>query len=378
MKENESMLEENKKSRKPKKSKKSKKKIILIILLSIIVLMVAGWWAFCVKLYEENLNTSADSYEPLMLRVEDFEGLECKEYSFPSDKGQLLAGYLYSNGEDQHAVMVIAHGFGGGGHNSYMDVADYFAKKGYYVFAYDATAMDKSEGKSLGGVPQGVIDLSYAISFVESCDDLSDLPIVLFGHSWGGYCVSAVLKYHPEVKAVVECSGFNSSPDMFESGGKNQAGSIIYAMRPFIAIHERCKFGKYASNTAMDGFDATDARVMIVHSADDKVIGIEYGLDKYYKKYKDDPRFTFIRFEDKGHNSILNDPDNTYEDELNADFDKWLKTLDYDYNAKENKERFKEDKANYLIKNLDHYKWSHRLDEGLCEKFLDFYEQALQ
>ena len=92
MKENESILEENKKSRKPKKSKKSKKKIILIILLSIIVLMVAGWWAFCVKLYDENLNTSADSYEPLMLRVEDFEGLECKEYSFPSDKGQLLAG----------------------------------------------------------------------------------------------------------------------------------------------------------------------------------------------------------------------------------------------------------------------------------------------
>lgn len=68
--------------------------------------------------------------------------------------------------------MIIAHGFGGGGHNSYMDAADYFARNGYYVFTYDATAMDKSEGEGLGGIPQGVIDLDSAISFVERMDDL--------------------------------------------------------------------------------------------------------------------------------------------------------------------------------------------------------------
>lgn len=358
--------------------KKSKKKIILIVLLSIIVCIIIGWWVFCVKMYNDNFNISEDSYEPLMLRVEDFEGLECTEYSFPSDKGQMLAGYLYTNGDDQHGIVIIAHGFGDGGHNSYMDAADYFAKNGYYVFAYDATAMDKSEGEGLGGVPQGVIDLDHAISFVESSNDIPDLPIVLFGHSWGGYCVSAVLSYHPEVKAVIECSGFNSSPDMFESGGKSQAGSVIYTMTPFIRLHEYFKYGRYAVNTAMNGFDSTNASVMIVHSADDGVIGIEYGLDKYYEKYKDDPRFTFIRFEDKGHNGILNDPGNTYKDEFNAKFDKWLETLDYDYNAEENKDRFIADKANYITENLDHEKWSHRLDEGLFAQFLDFYEQSVR
>jgi pimeloyl-ACP methyl ester carboxylesterase len=360
------------------KKKISKKKIVLIALLSIIVLMIAGWWAFCVKMYNDNFDISADSYEPLMLRVEDFDNLQCTEYSFTSDKGQMLAGYLYSNGENQHGIVIIAHGFGGGGHNSYMDVADYFARNGYYVFAYDATAMDKSEGEGLGGVPQGVIDLGHAISFVESNNDIPDLPIVLFGHSWGGYCVSAVLTYHPEVKAVIECSGFNSSPDMFESGGKEQAGSVIYAMRPFIRLHEMFRFGKYASATAIDGFDSTDAAVMIVHSADDNVIGIEYGLDKYYEKYKDNPRFTFIRFENRGHNEIFNDPDNTYKDEFNATFDPWVATLGYDYQAEENRERFKEDRANYITENLDHERWSHRLDEGLFEQFLEFYEQALR
>ena len=268
------------------KKKISKKKIVFIVILSIIVLIIVGWWAFCVKMYNDNFDISADSYEPLMLRVEDFDNLQCTEYSFTSDKGQMLAGYLYSNGENQHGIVIIAHGFGGGGHNSYMDVADYFARNGYYVFAYDATAMDKSEGEGLGGVPQGVIDLDHAISFVESNNDIPDLPIVLFGNSWGGYCVSAVLTYHPEVKAVIECSGFNSSSDMFESGGKSQAGSVIYTMTPFIGLHERFKYGKYATNTAMDGFNSTDASVMIVHSADDGVIGIEYGLDKYYVRIR--------------------------------------------------------------------------------------------
>ena len=86
--------------------------------------------------------------------------------------------------------------------------------------------------------------------------------------------------------------------------------------------------------------DSTDAAVMIVHSADDNVIGIEYGLDKYYEKYKDNPRFTFIRFENRGHNEIFIDPDNTYKDEFNATFDPWVATLGYDYQAEENRERF--------------------------------------
>ena len=165
---------------------------------------------------------------------------------------------------------------------------------------------------------------------------------------------------------------------MFESGGKEQAGDLIYAMTPFIKIHERIKFGKYAANTAMDGFDASDAPVMIVHSADDDVIGIEYGCDKYYEKYRDDPRFTFIRFEDRGHNDILNDPDDTYKDEFNAEFDQWLDTLDYDYKAEENKDRFIEIKAKYITENLDHARWSDRLDKALFTRFVNFYDQAVR
>ena len=283
---------------------KSRRKSLILVLIILIVRISSGDWALSVLISNANFDHRFESYEPFMRYVDDFEGLQRTKYEFVSDQGQKLTGYLYTSEENPHGIIVMAHGFGGGGHNSYMDCANYFAQHGYCVFAYDATGNDESEGDGVGGLPQGVIDLDYAIAFVEESGNFPDLPIVLFGHSWGGYSVCSVLTYHPEVKAVIACSGFNSSSGMFEAEGKKQAGSGIYLMLPFVKLHERMKYGRYASNTAMDGFSESDAAVMILHSSDDEVVPIEYGYDIYYEKYKDDSRFSFIRFEDKGHNYL--------------------------------------------------------------------------
>ena len=356
-----------------KKAKSKKNKILIIVLCIVAILMIVGDWVLSVIIYNENFNQRFQSYEPLMLYVDDFDGLQRTKYEFSSNKGQKLTGYMYSAGENQRGIIVIAHGFGGGGHNSYMDCANYFARHGYYVFAYDATGNDESEGEGVGGLPQGVIDLDYAISFVEESGNFPELPIVLFGHSWGGYSVCSVLTYHPEVKAVIACSGFNSSSDMFEAEGKKQAGNVIYLMMPFVKLHEGIKYGNYASNTALDGFSATTASVMIVHSSDDNVVPTEYGYDIYHEKFKDDPRF--ILLENKGHNYVYDD--NTYVDEFNAEFDKWIETLDYDYAAAENKERFSEDKADYIHNNLNRDKWCNMLNPELFKDFIDFYDENL-
>jgi dienelactone hydrolase len=197
---------------------------------------------------------------------------------------------------------------------------------------------DESEGEGVGGFPQGVVDLDHAISFVEESGSFPDLPIGLFGHSWGGYSVCSVLTYHPEVKAVIECCGCNRSTDLFELGGKAMAGDAIYTMMPFVRFHEWTRYGKYATNTAMDGFEASETPVMVAHSEDDEVVPVQYGYNLYYEKYKDDPRFVFLHFEDKGHNDFFIDSNDTYRDEFDAEFDKWFETLGYDRKADENKE----------------------------------------
>ena len=94
---------------------KSKKKKILFILSIVVTLIIAGDWILTVMVYNENFNQRFESYEPLMLYVDDFDGLHRTKYEFSSNEGQKLAGYMYSSGENQRGIVVMAHGFGGGG-----------------------------------------------------------------------------------------------------------------------------------------------------------------------------------------------------------------------------------------------------------------------
>ena len=342
------------------------------------MLSVAGLWIGAVTVYKQNFCIRCETYEPYKYSVEDFEGLSRTRYEFKSNKGQTLVGYMYysdSAPEDKKAIVVMAHGFGGGGHNSYMDLANYFAQNDFYVFAYDATGNDESEGEYVGSLIQGVIDLDHAISFLEGNDAFPKIPIVLWGHSWGAFSASNVITYHPEVKAVIECAGWNKGSDIFRTQGQQIAGNAIWLFMPFIHIHEFVKYGKYSTNSALKGLKKSDAAFMAVHSSDDDTVVEEIGYSIYYDKYKDDPRFAFMHFTDRGHNYLFNKRD--YNDELNAQFDPWLKTLDYDYNNPENKERFISDKADWLTKNIDRKKWCSRLDTEVASQFVDFYNKAL-
>ena len=289
-------------------------KIFLICLLVFVVLIVSVLWAGTVMVYNENFDIRITSSEKNRHYVNDYDGLSRTQYQFESNKDQMLTGYLYSSknapaGLSPKAILVMAHGFGGGGHTTYMDFIEYFARKGFLVFAYDATGNDESQGlgknDGVGGLPQGLIDLDYAISFVEKSGNFPELPIVLCGHSWGGYSVINVLNYHPEVKAVAEIAGFESSGGMFLSEGKSMAGDAIYAIMPFFYIHEFFKYGKYSFSTGVKGIKKTDARVMIIHGSKDDLVPVEYGYDIYYKGFETTPRVTFMLYEDRAHDDIL-------------------------------------------------------------------------
>ena len=105
------------------KQKMSGKKKFGIAVCIILILLVIADGIMSVYVYEDNFNKRFESYGPLMLNVEDFPGLERTKYQFPSDKGQMLTGYMYSLGDYQKGIIVLAHGFGGGGPKSHMDCA---------------------------------------------------------------------------------------------------------------------------------------------------------------------------------------------------------------------------------------------------------------
>ena len=354
------------------KSYKFKKKIIILSsVLAAVLLTVFLFVPYTVSafIYSTVFGRRYSTTQYLRYDLSDFEGLQADRDEFKSNDNQTLVCYRYSlKSIKPQGVVVIAHGLGGGGHNSYMDVAYYFVQNGYDVLAYDATGNDESGGKSVNGLPQGVIDLHYALEYLKKTDTFKDLPVMLWGHSWGGYSVSSILNWHREVKAIAAIAGFDCSSDLIEARGVEYAGEISKVFLPYVKSIERIKFKNYAQATAMDGFKNSDAGIFIAHSADDDVVPIKYGYDKYYKKYSDNPRFKFVRYEDKGHTDIL------YSDERIAYMNDFYKTANEFFGGRTATD---EERLDYVKENLDRTIYCDGLEKSLFSQIVDFYNSYL-
>ena len=75
--------------------KKKRHALIISCIAFILILLIAAFiWIFSVKIYKANFDVRFESYEPLMLYTDDFDGLQRTKYQFASDKGQILTGYM--------------------------------------------------------------------------------------------------------------------------------------------------------------------------------------------------------------------------------------------------------------------------------------------
>ncbi len=147
-------------------------------------------------IYKKVFGHRIETPKALTFYMEDFPNLYRTRFTFNSKDKKQLVGYMYFYlGVVPKALIVFAHGFGGGGQRSYMDVIDHLAALGYAVFAYDATANDESEGEELKGFPQQTKDLQAAIKFVRTIKYYKDLPMLLFGHSIMNQKLKVLLRY---------------------------------------------------------------------------------------------------------------------------------------------------------------------------------------
>lgn len=352
------------------------KKILVIVLIIIISLPLVGLIT-CDIVYRSILDTRFETQSILNFTIDDFENLKRDNYIYQNDNGNNLHGYLYYNDymENINGLIIVVHGLGSG-HRVYMEAINYFVNNDYYVFSYDSSGTDESEGK-IKGLPQQLINLKYTIEFVGTIDSINDLPLFLFGHSWGGYAVSNILNFFDNIEAVVSVSGFNSSGDIILEYGKNYVSSFAYVGLPIVNLYEALRFGDYARSNAIEAFNNSEAKIMVVHSEDDNVVPIEVGFDKYFNKFKDNKRFKFIKYKNRGHSFVI------YSEQaikaigdFNMKFDLWVETLKYDYTSEEYKEQFINDKEEFYNKNLDKNVLCNLIDKELFDEIIEFYNQS--
>lgn len=318
--------------------------IILVILLFIVLPM-----AITIVAYNSNFGmrvaVSEDSYSE-----DDFDMLR-EEVSFPSNKGQILRGYIYRKDDSYtpKALIVFSHGYTNT-HNDYLNQIYYFVENGYIALAYDNTGCGMSDGENMIGLAQSPLDLSCALTFVENNDNLKGYKVFLYGHSWGGYAVTAVLNYGHKVDGVVSRSGFNNSRDMLIEYGKRLYGNWLGLLSPYAYIYEKIKFGNDVDKNGIKGINsAPNTPILLLHSKDDEVISLSNSLLAYKDEMVNSNRIQTILYEDKTHDVVKS-----------YDALEFSKTLD------EN-----------TVYTKDVIDKCHELDESVMKSILDFYDSLL-
>ncbi|MCR3922661.1 MAG: lysophospholipase [Firmicutes bacterium] len=258
------------------------------------------------------------------LRYEDLEAQYPRDLvSFESGNNR-LQGYVYGLNQEQ-GLVVVAHGIGGGA-DSYLPQIAYFVDQGWRVFAYDATGSFDSEGKTTKGFPQALIDLDAALTYINTQEEFANLPILLFGHSWGGYAVANLLHYDYEIVGVATVSGANSPMEMIIEQGRSMMGGFINIQYPYLWLYQRILFGETASLNAVDAINKSNVPVLIIHGTEDEFVAYEGSsiISNMIRMTNPNVRTLLLSEPGRnGHNNLFrSDAGMDYIDEINIEYRK--------------------------------------------------------
>lgn len=288
---------------------------------------------------------------------------------FESGKNR-LQGYVYGMNQEK-GLVVVAHGLGGGA-DSYLPQITYFVDHGWRVFAYDATGSFDSEGKTTKGFPQALIDLDAALYYVETQEEFTNLPILLFGHSWGGYAVANVLHYDHKIAGVVTASGANSSMGMILEQGRRMMGGFIYLQYPYLWLYQTLLFGEVASLNAVDAINQCDVPVLILHGTEDELVDYKGSSIIANVSGITNPNvrtLTLSEFGRNGHNNIFrSDAAIAYIEEINSKYRELYNRYEQNISYEVRQDFYtKIDRA-----------LAQELDRGLMDEIQAFFLECLQ
>ena len=112
----------------------------------------------------------------------DFKGLKEESFTFVNSKKiELKYYYFYYDNYKEDKIVLFLHGLSPG-HIAYFAEIEMLARKGYKVLTLDYTGCGASKGKYLGSLNTPTKDVCELLDYLKI-----KKPIVLVGHSLGGY-----------------------------------------------------------------------------------------------------------------------------------------------------------------------------------------------
>ena len=288
------------------------------------------------------------------------------------EKDYQLQGYVYDLAERRRTkgLVIFSHGIFAG-HQSYTTTLLDLVDRGYVVLGYDNTGCCESPGDGVNGLPQGPLDLECVLKYVDTDPELKDMPRFLFGHSWGGYSVCAVLQFYSKVKGVVSISGFDTPLEVTSEMGVSMLGKAVKVTRPMIALENRRRFGSNANLSAIEGINSCTVPVLVMHGTGDDYVNYNGAGILHHRDEVTNPNASFIPLDypnRNGHNDFfLSASAKEYTDQI----EEWFKPLKKKYKVK-NRWDLPEEEQAMVFRDVDMDRCTE-INRDLMEKIDGFF-----
>ena len=296
----------------------------------------AAYDAFFKRYEKRDINTVFGEFD--YSRVE--ERLPRTTFFFPSGRWK-LQGYFYPC-HGAKGMVVVCHGMHAGA-DDYIPFIAHFVRNGYAVFTYDCQGTYASEGDSTVGMCTPLVNLDHALTYIENDKQLSQYPLFLFGHSWGGYAATAVLSIHKNIRGCAAVAPFNSGYTLFVEKGEQYMTPFPDMLKfdfpkEFLNTYQRLLFADYTKYNAVAGINSIDIPVYIAHGKRDFVISFGH---QSVISHRDEIRKKNVTYyigtdAQAGHNTILHSPRAVaYQQKVEKDLKQLKKEYDRDLTQEE-------------------------------------------
>ena len=249
--------------------------IVLAIVAAILIIGLFVLYGFYRKIHRTFFGrrqpVSDLPYVPTYHDYEDF--LEREQFLIDPGSPDFLQGYFYRQPKTKtfKGLIVVAHGFQAD-HTRYLPEIRLFAEAGFLVYAFDNLGNGESGGRSQISLYRSAIDLNRVLKAVK-LSPYRNLPLGLYGHSWGGFAVLAVNNFRQDIKAVCARSGFETESQTILDGLYKFHPLLTSLLRPWAGIFAFLTDGKKSLLRASTGVKkAKDTRFLIFHARNDRLV----------------------------------------------------------------------------------------------------------
>lgn len=197
----------------------------------------------------------------------DKRELDGRKVTFSCGKKRLSGCVWNENGT--RGLIVLAHGMGTS-IAYHLPEVQHFVREGYKVFAFAYSGYGESDGRFYG-FPQAVSDLKCAVEYIDD----GSLPLILIGHSMGGYAVCTVPQCLTQpVSAVIAYAPFYADGAAIQemTRGMPRYGWLLRAL---IVPLQLVLFRKGYGLNGVDGLRSAEAPALVLQGCNDVEVTCE-------------------------------------------------------------------------------------------------------